>query len=224
MLRDGPYEPQLRSAMAALVSPGSLCADVGAHHGLVTIFLADIVGPDGRVVAFEAHPENADVLRDAVEAAGMADRVTIENIAVTEGGAPRVLLHPGRGEASAEWNVVGADVDGRATPALLEVDAISLDAFFPQGEPQPDLVKVDVEGAEAQVLAGMRRLLREARPAIALEFHNNEGWAGRRQLFNADYDLYTAAGHHLDPELSIERVYHCVALPRERTFPSRLAP
>jgi len=218
-----PYEPELRAALKSLVAPGSLCVDVGAHHGLITVFVAELVGPEGRVVAFEAHPDNAAVLRDAVNEAGVADRVEIENLAVTDGATSQVSLHSGRRRASAEWNVVGTDVDGRETPSVLEVDAISLDQFFARGDSQPDLVKVDVEGAEAQVLAGMRRILRETRPAVALEFHNEEGWAGRAELFDAHYDLYTATGSHIDAGRETERVYHCVALPHERPFPVEVA-
>jgi FkbM family methyltransferase len=222
-LPEPPYEPELRSALAALVQPASLCVDVGAHHGLITVFLARLVGVNGRVVAFEAHPDNARILRRAVEDGGVAAWVAIENQAVTDGAAPRVALHAGRQDASAEWNVIGRDVEGRSTPAQLEVDATSLDAFFDADEPQPALVKIDVEGAEAQVLKGMRRLLQTARPALAIEFHDEAGWVGRRELLDAGYDLYTPAGVRLDPARDVERVYHCIALPREHPFPERLA-
>jgi FkbM family methyltransferase len=208
--RDGSYEPELQTAIARLVRPGWICADVGAHHGIFTRLLADLVGEGGRVIAFEAHPANARRLRRKL-GSGVRDRVAVENLAVTDGSAERVSLHPGRRRASQEWNVLGADLEGHLTPAELEVGAISLDSYFAQS--QLDFVKLDVEGAEADVLLGMRLLLHEQKPTIAIEFHTDAGWAGRRELFDAGYRLETLAGEAVDAGPQADRVYQCLALP-----------
>jgi FkbM family methyltransferase len=214
--KKAPYEPDVRAALEALVRPGWTCADVGAHHGVITRELARLVGPTGRVIAFEAHPENVRELQRIVAADDLDERVMVENLAVTDGSRPRVGLHPGRRHASAEWNIVGTDLEGRRTPPELEVPATSLDAYFESDGLAVDLVKIDVEGAERQVLVGMRRLLRERRPELILEFHDEAGWAGRHELFDAGYDLYEMSGARLDPAKDVERRYHCLALPRER--------
>jgi FkbM family methyltransferase len=213
---EASYESDVRAALEALVRPGWTCADVGAHHGLITRELARLVGPTGRVIAFEAHPENVRELQWVVAADHLDERVRVENLAVTDGSRSRVGLHPGRRHASAEWNIVGTDLEGRPTPPEFEVAATSLDAFFESDEVAVDLVKIDVEGAEKQVLEGMRRLLRERRPELVLEFHDEAGWAGRHELFDAGYDLYEMSGARLDPAKDVERRYHCLALPRER--------
>jgi FkbM family methyltransferase len=212
---ESQYEPEVRRALEVMVHAGWVCADIGAHHGIITRLLAHLVGPDGRVIAFEAHPENANELAERVAADGIRDRVRIENLAVTDGAARHVSLHPGRAHASAEWNVVGTDLDGRQTPAELKVPATSLDAYFPPGS-HLDCVKIDVEGAEGEVLAGMRRLLRETRPAVVIEFHDEAGWRGRYELLDADYDLYAIGGTRIDPNRDVERHYQCFALPQER--------
>jgi FkbM family methyltransferase len=213
------YEPQLRQAIERLVQPGWSCADVGAHHGIVSRLLARLVGPNGRIVAFEAHPTNVEQLRRGVDAAGLGERVRVEHTAVTDGATPTVALHPGRSHASAEWNVVGVDVEGRPTSPELEVPATSLDAYFPAGE-RLDFVKIDVESAESLVLVGMRRLLREARPAIALEFHDDAGWKARRELLEAEYELYALDGRRLGPDAG--REYHCLALPQDEVAVGRI--
>jgi FkbM family methyltransferase len=136
--------------------------------------------------------------------------VTVENLAVTDGAEPSVWLHPGRGRADGEWNVVGYGVDGFQTAPELEVAATSLDAYVASGE-RLDFVKIDVEGAEGQVLAGMRRLLREARPIVLIEFHDDEGWGGRHHLLEAGYRLETLDGHAVAPDAP--RIYHCLAFP-----------
>ena len=208
--RDASYEPELQAAIAGVVCRGWTCADVGAHHGVFTRLLAQLVGKSGRVVAFEAHPENARVLKRSIRV-GLRGRVTIENVAVTDGAAEQVTLHRGRGDASTEWNVVGHDVDGRPTAAELEVDAVSLDSYFAGA--RLDFVKVDVEGAEARVLQGARGLLRDSRPILAVEFHDETGWAGRSELLGAGYELRSIAGAPIEAGPGARRVYQCVATP-----------
>ena len=78
-------------------------------------------------------------------------------------------------------------------------------------DPDAVLAPVDVEGAEGLVLAGMRRVLREQRPVVAIEFHDDAGWAGRRELLDAGYQLAATDGSAVDPEGP--RVYHVIARP-----------
>jgi FkbM family methyltransferase len=162
------------------------------------------------VVAFEAHPGNARRLRKSLPG-GMCDRVVVENLAVTDGSRQRASLYPGRRHASEEWNVVGTDLEGRPRAPELEVGATSLDSYF--AELPLHFVKLDVEGAEADVLRGMRWLLRERRPALAVEFHTEDGWTGRRELLDAGYRLESLDGDPVDAWPGAERVYHCLALP-----------
>jgi FkbM family methyltransferase len=192
------HEPELQAAIAS------------THRGVFTRLLADLVGENGRVVAFEAHPDNARRLRNSLPSA-VRERVVVENLAVSDGSAERVSLHPGRGHASEEWNIVGADLEGRPTPAELEVGATSLDSYF--AERPLHFVKLDVEGAEADVLRGMRGLLRVRKPTLAVEFHTDAGWAGRGELLDAGYRLISPGGEPIDAGPAAARVYQCLAVP-----------
>jgi FkbM family methyltransferase len=207
---DRSYEPQLQAAVTRVVQSGWTCADVGAHRGVFTRLLAELVGEAGTVVAFEAHPHNARMLRKSLPSA-VCDRILVENLAVTDGSAERVSLHAGRHHASEEWNIVGSDLEGRPTPAELEVEATSLDSYF--AERPLHFVKLDVEGAEADVLRGMRRLLRDRKPTLAVEFHTELGWAGRSELLEAGYHLVSLGGDPIEGGPATERVYQCLALP-----------
>ena len=198
----------MQAVISRIVRPGWTCADVGAHDGIYTRLLAELVGTSGHVVAFEVHPDNARRLRKTLR--GLGNRVAVENIAVTDGAASSVTVHAGRRRASQEWNITGFDLDGHPTLAELEVAATSLDDYF--ADRPLDFVKVDVEGAEALVLHGMRRLLRERKPAIAVEFHTEGGWAGRNELLGAGYRLLTPDGEAVATGASAPRVYQCVAL------------
>ena len=206
-----PYEPEVCNTIEQIVKSGWICADVGANVGVITQLLAKLVGKDGVVFAFEANPDNAQILRTNVK---KLRQVKVENIAVSDGSCERLFLYPGRGCSSAEWNIIGQDVEGNKTEPFLEISATSLDTYFPPGSPL-NFVKIDVEGAEDQVLVGMQHLLREARPAVLIEFHNETGWSGREELFAAGYDIYDMDGRKLDPVYDVKRIYHCLALPKE---------
>jgi FkbM family methyltransferase len=206
------FEPHFESILRKLVVKGSTCVDVGANVGVVTELLARLVGPTGRVIAFDAHPENAAAVRQRVR--GFADRVIVEASAVSDGSMRSVMLYAGRDSHPAEWNLRGRDVEGHETQPALEVPATSLDDYFDDAE-DLSVIKIDVEGAEGDVLAGMTRLLRDARPSLLIEFHDDETWASRELLYDANYRLFRTTWEEV-PRGDSRRAYHCVALPRER--------
>ncbi len=180
----------------------------------MTALLGELVGPAGRVVAFEALPNNAALLRDRLAASRFKDRVTIENLAVSDHSG-EVELFSGRGRSSAEWNIVGRDVEGKSSRASMKIQAVALDDFFSEEE-RLDFVKIDVEGAEGLALRGMQRLLHSKRPILAIEFHSPTGWASRQFLYRASYELRTLKGRILAATSDEERVYQCLAFPAER--------
>jgi hypothetical protein len=60
----GEHEPTLQEALPAVVLPGMVVYDIGAHMGSIALGVARLVGPNGHVVAFEADPQNAETLRE----------------------------------------------------------------------------------------------------------------------------------------------------------------
>jgi FkbM family methyltransferase len=212
-LLDGrtPAEPALERVIDELVKSGWTCADVGAHRGIATVLLAAAVGPGGRVFAFEAHPSNARRVKKRVR--NCPAEIVVENLAISDGSSSMLELYAGRFKRSAEWTVAP-----RATArSELSVPAASLDDYFAAG-PRLNMVKIDVEGAEPQVLAGMTQILRHVRPALFIEFHDEVGWCGRSHLLTAGYELFDATNNRrLGP--ADERVYHCLAMP-SRNSPS----
>jgi hypothetical protein len=88
-MRDYQYaarqcERDVCSTIVRLVRPGSVCLDLGAHIGYMTLLMAKLVGEQGRVFAFEAMPENASLLRNNVELKRYHKRVIVENQAVSD--------------------------------------------------------------------------------------------------------------------------------------------
>jgi FkbM family methyltransferase len=168
----GTYEPELQAAVRELIQPSAVIYDVGANIGYVSLLLAKAAGEKGRVYAFEALPENVESWRKNVALNGMEERLSIFAGAVTQGTGPvRFLVHTSGGMGK----VAGSA--GRQEHYLSEVNVqgVSLDDFvYGQGNPPPQVVKMDIEGGEVLALPGMHHLLVEARPLMLLELHGHE--------------------------------------------------
>lgn len=185
------YEPDVTGALMERVRPGWICVDVGAHLGYFTLLLASLVGDTGRIFAFEALPENAFWLRGNVALNGFAARVSVENLAVTDGRQPVVRLNAPPHYTS-EWSIV------RSSPIhhSIEVRAACLDEYFARG-PKVDFIKMDIEGAEYLALQGSRSLLQRDRPSCLIELHGEEGQMAAQFLVEIGYRLESLEGQSL---------------------------
>jgi FkbM family methyltransferase len=146
------------------VEPGSTVVDVGANIGYNAIHAARRAGPRGRVVALEPTPDNLEVLRRNVAAAGLAN-VTIEPVAAGSLAAERDLFV--RGAKSAVNSLFPTSCYAAVTD-VLRVPVVPLDALV-AGD--VDVVKIDVEGAELDVLEGMPRILGAPGAVLIVEWH-----------------------------------------------------
>lgn len=152
---DTPLGPE-GAALRALVRAGDVVLEAGAHHGLYTLCFAHWVGARGHVIAIEANPRNATILRRNVARNGFADRVTVVGAAV---GAARGEVWFSRRSNGAilpapSWR-------GRRVPV------VPLDDF---ADRHPTVVKLDVESWELEALEGAPRIL-ATRPRLAIELH-----------------------------------------------------
>jgi FkbM family methyltransferase len=183
-----PYEPMVAQALCRLIQPGWVCADVGAHLGYFTLLLAHLVGEEGHVFAFEARPENCRWLEENIALNRLTARVTVENLAVSDGSQTFVYLNA-PAYYTTEWSIVRASPVHRS----LEVQAIALDQYFAKG-PHVNFIKMDIEGAEYLALQGMRRLLQRDRPISPIELHGEEGQMAAELLNGSEYTLTDLEG------------------------------
>lgn len=168
----GTYEPELQAALRRWLQPGWVVFDVGANIGYVSLMLARMLGPRGKVFAFEALPANIQRLRRNLSLNPQAPVEVIHAAVVETERAVHFLTGPSHGMGKVEGSAGRQDV---AYGETLVVDGLSLDAFvFTQGHPQPQVVKMDIEGGEVLALPGMRRLLAQAHPLLFLELHGEE--------------------------------------------------
>jgi FkbM family methyltransferase len=153
----GVFERAEQDVFARTVRAGDVVYDLGANVGFYTLLAAKLAGPTGRVVAFEPVPRNLGYLRRHL-ALNHCDNVSVVAAAVSDrSGTARFREGPAHTVGSLTAS------DG------YEVNVVALDDF--EG-PVPRVIKIDVEGAEADVLRGAKRVLREARPMVLLSTHS----------------------------------------------------
>lgn len=164
LARLGCFEPFQTELVANEVRPGDVAVDLGAHVGYYTLLLARLVGPAGRVYAFEPDPDNFARLRHNVALNGYAN-VELFNCAVGD-RAGRVRLYRSASNAG----------DHRLAPAAedragVDVEVVTVDAALGGRAGGVDFVKVDVQGSEGAALEGMAGVLgRSPRVKVVTEF------------------------------------------------------
>ena len=182
----GQYEPATTAVIMEIVTGGDAVVDIGAHWGYYTLLVASLCGAQGQIFAFEPHPRNFSLLTKNIEANGLTNVVAVQKAVSNRPGNVKlfqasVTTSHSLCELPPEW------ISGGASPkGAIDVDTIALDDFFEQGSVEPRLVKMDVEGAEPLVLAGMQRLI-ERHPSLVLIME-----------FNAAYMDGEAAADFLD--------------------------
>jgi len=164
------YERQTKAALRRLVSPGSLVLDIGANIGAHTLHLAQLVGPNGRVIAFEPTDYAFRKLGRNLELnPELRSRVTACHCFLTEHDEDRVpqavySSWPLAREAGLHAKHLGREMRTELARAR------SLDSVLSElGNRKVQLVKLDVDGFECDVLRGATALLRDVRPIFVME-------------------------------------------------------
>jgi FkbM family methyltransferase len=188
----GNNELPVQQALASCLERDAVFYDIGANVGFFTVIAARLVGPGGSVYAFEPVPENAAYIQLNV------DLNRFRNVTVVR---KAVSSSPGQGQLwLAEYAGGGALTTAAVPPdatQLIDVDLVSIDDLvFQQKWRPPAVVKIDVEGAEIEVLQGMLRTLREIRPVVLYEI-DDEWLAGFQRKYQACESLLTELGYRV---------------------------
>jgi FkbM family methyltransferase len=184
VMMDGYWEIWLTRFFANTMKPGMHAIDVGANYGYYTMLFADVVASTGRVLAFEPNPAAAALLRESVLLNGFA--AYTEVIEAAAGAAPTgtTALFVPHGEPK-NAHVGTSKREGVAHT----VNLTSIDAQLDKLQGRVDIIKIDAEGGEIDIIAGMRTLLRSAPPALVLEF-NAARYAQPAEFLRQLLDVY----------------------------------
>lgn len=186
------FEPECVRVLRAAAAPGSVALDVGSNIGFFATLLSRWVGPSGRVVAVEPDPANLALLR----------RNLIENhCGNVKVVAAAIGAEPGEAEFSRDAATgatgrlgrsatAGELAVGRGRVEVVRTPVETLDRLAAGMPVPPGLVKIDIEGGEAEALRGATALLRDARPVIVAETTGDDAEVALAILRAADYRLW----------------------------------
>ncbi len=182
----GSYEVEKQKLFEAEVKAGSVVFDVGANVGFYTLLASVLVGPSGKVFAFEPLPRNIQLLHEHLHLNRITNATIIEKAVSDTNGTASF-------SDSLENSMGHLDVSGSRT-----VRTITIDNFVSEGNAPPSCIKIDVEGSETFVLAGARSVIEKNRPKIFLATH---GATQHRDccefLRGMNYELVTIGGESL---------------------------
>lgn len=180
-------EPEVEM-LRKLVNPGDTVIEVGANIGALTVPLAQFVGSQGNVVAYEPQRILFQNLCANIALNGLMNVRTVNAAVGSEGGAvtlPKIDY--------AEPNMFGAHTIEGATDGE-QVQLLALDNSI--SVTRCRLMKIDVEGMEEQVVIGATELIKKHRPILYIENDRQEKSPGLiKRLLDLDYKLYW----HLPP-------------------------
>jgi len=157
------YEEAFDSSLLSAIRLGDTIWDIGAHVGVYTVKFAEAVGPQGQVVAFEPSPQSVEILRKNVSRFA---NVRVENVALSDSeGDADFFIEPhgvsavdGLSKASATFAARKVTVQVRRGDCYLHMP--------------PSVIKLDVEGLEPEVIAGLKQILKnEMLRAVFVEVH-----------------------------------------------------
>lgn len=197
-MAQGRFDPFIYDELSRTEVAGGIFWDVGAHIGYHSFCLAALVGPNGRVFAFEPNPYNTERFRLHLERnPTLAERINLQSVALSNAD----------GEASFEFSPVvddgtstGSHLSNASLPSepgdyaafqSTTVKTARADTLIESGAiPAPTIMKIDVEGAEQLVLEGATGLLRTAQPLLFVEVHNiSQMFYVQRLLLNVGYEM-----------------------------------
>ncbi len=195
------WEDEAVGAFSKLIAGKKRVFDVGANWGFYVLLAHKHRDAGCKIVAFEPHPQSAGELRTQIELndIGHADVV---QAAMSDRAGTLEFLDTG---SAIGQKIAGLD-EGFAKARKLCVPTLTLDGAA-EKYGAPDLIKLDVEGAENLVLEGGKKVMTEHRPAMVVEVHGEERCGRFYELMKAyGYRCQTAAG----VEISDAQYHHQV--------------
>lgn len=167
ILLDGFWESWLTLFCLRNVTRDMVAVDVGANMGYYTILFGNNVGPDGHVIAVEPNPRAVSLLRKSVDINGYTARTRIAELACSDGASPRARLAIPATEPKNAHVLDDADV---SSLSAIDIECTTLDKLCSTHE-RVDFIKIDAEGAEERIFAGMSGVLERHRPMVVIEIN-----------------------------------------------------
>lgn len=160
-------EPGIKKNLEKNLKKGGTFIDIGAHIGYYSLIAGEIVGESGIVISFEPHPDNYKKLIENIHL-NSYEHIVAEKTAIFEKEV-KIPLYLG-------WDTsTHTLIEANAPPSkkYIKIRTITLDKYCKKNHLEPDIVKIDVEGAEQNVLNSMKQTIKKHHPIIICEIHPN---------------------------------------------------
>jgi len=206
----GNYEKHLVDQITHFPHRIRVAYDVGAHVGYMTLALGKLAQRfDGRVLAFEPFPENAHRIEDLARINNLGERIKQKELALCDQiGRQKLLLGPSNYMNKLECLGSGEYED---LYPRIDVSGSTIDHLvFREGYPNPDLIKIDVEGGEVAVILGASQTIQSCHPFFFIEIHGPGNASKLWKLFSDfGYSWWSISpkGRH-----SVPRLEKCLSL------------
>jgi len=167
----GIYEPEKTKTISDLLKPGQTFIDIGGNKGDFSLLAAKITGQKGQVLTFEPEPENCHWFNESIQL-NQYSNIRLFDIALSDSNGKAQLF---LGEKSGWHSLVSSQ--GKTDNSTIEVEKRTLDSILNESDiQQVDMIKIDVEGAEMEVLLGAEDTLKNNTDLILLlDLHPHMG-------------------------------------------------
>ena len=155
ILAEGLWEANETRWMVRSLREGDVVLDVGANVGYYTVIASRLVGDEGRVYAFEPDPTAFSFLEKNAAANALRNVVLEQKACSSEPGTLKLFLD------EVNLGAHRVNVPGENQKRFVEVEAVRVDDYFAAEARKVHFIKIDTEGAEALIVAGMKRLIAE---------------------------------------------------------------
>lgn len=193
--------------------------DIGAHIGIYTCFFAHAVGSEGSVIAFEPNPNSYQELIEHIRINNFKN-VTTKQIAIGSNIGKATLLVPAfdssRGSLISEGKSQILITDEKVKSFEVRVDSLD-HLIITKDFNIPNFIKIDVEGAEIDVLQGAKQVLKRYKPKLFIEIHGSDSkiWVSNAKrlinfLTNIGYSIYgVESKERLNNSSSFNQIIKC---------------
>ena len=158
----GTYELDKQVLFSKYIKSGMTVFDIGANVGLYSLLSSVLAGNEGKVFSFEPLSENLSYLKKHIELNNLRNVKVIDKAVNDKISKLRFTF--GDNRSAGHISKYGE----------IEIETTSVDEFIKDGNPLPDLIKMDIEGAEYDALVGATNILKRKKPVIFLATHSNE--------------------------------------------------